>query len=106
MELRKLDIDEHFALALRNWLCEALHAASVDQWDLEVAFDDRDFVERQLVAGQEICPAQREALDTADSLFARQAPRIIAMFGRDHWYERTAEDHYARRFVHAHGGTE
>ena len=105
MEIKRLSTGEHVSRALKNWLHEALQAASLDQWDVPIAFDDRDFLERQIAAGYELSPAQREALATADDLLAKQASRMIMMFGWDHWYEDTPEDHYARRFVQEHGGS-
>lgn len=100
-------MNEEFDDALRNWLSEALHISTLETQDLQIAFDDRDLVARELAAGRELSAADREALATADQLFAAQSKLMITVFNyTDKWFELLPEDHYARRFAAEHGGAD
>ena len=95
-----------FELALRNWLSEALHISTLETLDFQVAFDDRDTVERALNAGLELSVADTEALAVADQLFAEQAELVLKVFSFDAWFDMLPDDHFARRFKEQHGGAD
>lgn len=93
-----------FEQAFDNWLSEALRISTLETQDIQIAFDDRDLVERELATGHELAAADREALATADQLFAVRSELMIKVFNYpDQWFERLPEDHYARRFAAEHG---
>lgn len=93
-----------FDQAFTNWLSESLQVTVLEPLDLQIAFDDRDLVRREVLAGRDLPSDERTALTSADEQFSAQAAFVLSIFdwAGDSWFGDLSADHYARAFASAH----
>lgn len=102
-----MDTIGSFEDSLELWITEAHQVEMMETLDIWIAFDKRDWVERELASGYYLSDDGRAKLDEADRLFADEAESIIEVFDcSGTWYDSLPDDHYARRFAKEHGASE